>query len=396
MPPSHPSTLSHPLVAYQPISLLYKLFRITTILARLPLWLIQGLVPALRPYPTWNFMQSLFRQVSSNMLDMQATVGITQPLPLTPGKEGARWATIDPFTDELYVGPLVSSTVRPAKIGGTWYGIDAAPAASSSTSSAEPPQQQQQPASWTKVALHLHGGAFVIGDGRLADTQYLCGKLVQHAGFDAVFAPQYRLAGYGGRDPFPAALQDALTSYLYLVRTLGVPPAAITISGDSAGGNLALGLLRYLVRFGPQLHVPAPGRAVLISPWVNPSAALHTDYSTWPLFKTDYIPQSFVRWGTEAYIKQAENVAEGSEWVDPLGHPFRTDTPVFLSYASQEILSVDCVQWAKDWESVGNTGLTRHVEKDAVHDSLLVGNVTGWDKTADETAQQIAKWLEES
>ncbi|KAJ4393228.1 hypothetical protein N0V93_002436 [Gnomoniopsis smithogilvyi] len=382
MPPSHPSKLSHPLVAYKPISLLYQLFKITTILARLPLWLIRSLVPALRPYRTWNFTQAFVRHMTINVLDISTTIGITASLPLTPGKEGARWTTIEPFTDELYVGPLVSSTVRPAKIGGTWYGTDAAPSTA------------EQAASWKKVSLHIHGGAFVIGDGRIENTGYLCGNLIKHAKIEAVFAPQYRLAGYDGRDPFPAALQDALTSYLYLIRTLGIKPENITLSGDSAGGNLALGLLRYLERFGGQINVPKPGRVVLISPWVNPSASIRTDYSKWELFKTDILPQSFIRWGAKTYIKQAENVSEGSEWVDPLGHPFKTDTPVFLSYASREILSVDCARWATEWEGAGNTALTQHIEVDAPHDCLLVGNMTGWDEAARETGQHIAKWLD--
>lgn len=384
MPASHPSTLSHPLTAYQPIAIIYQLFKITTILARLPLWLVKSIIPALRPYPSWNVTQSLARQLIFNVLDMQATVGITARLPLSPGKERARWATTEPFTDELYVGPLVSSTVRPAKIGGTWYGVDVAPSTAAHATG------------WTRVALHLHGGAFVIGDGRSPATKYLCTNLIKHARFEAVFAPQYRLAGYGGRDPFPAALQDALTSYLYLIRTLGVKPENITLSGDSAGGNLALGLLRYLERFGGQINLPKPGRVVLISPWVNPSAVLHTDYSKWDLFKTDYLPNSFVRWGAKTYIKQAENISEGSEWVDPLGHPFKTDTPVFLIYASRELLSVDGAQWAKEWEGAGNSNLTRHIEKDAPHDSLLVGNMTGWDHTVEETGRQIAKWVEEN
>lgn len=382
MPPSHPSTLRHPLTAYKPISLIYQLFKITSILARLPLWLIKSLFPALRPHPSWDFTQAFARNLTYHVVDMQSKVGVTAALPLTPGKEGAQWALTEPFTDELYVGPLVSSSVRPAKIGGTWYGVEAAPSTVA------------QASGWKKVSLHIHGGAFVLGDGRFEGTKYLCTNLIKHAGFEVVFAPQYRLAGYDGRDPFPAALQDSLTSYLYLIRTLGVSPENITVSGDSAGGNLALGLLRYLERFGGQINVPKPGRVILISPWVSPSASLHTDYTTWDLFKTDYIPEAFIRWGAKTYIQQAENISEGSEWVDPLGHPFKTDTPVFMSYASREVLSVDCAQWAKEWEDAGNTGLTQHIEVDAPHDSFLVGDKTGWDKAVEETGRQMAKWLD--
>lgn len=377
------SVVAHPLLSYQPLTLLYQIFQITSIIARLPFWLIKSLLPALRPHPSWTFKQAIARSIIYNIGHANSTIGRTIPLPLTAGKEGARWALTDPFTDELYVGPLVSSArIRPVEIGGTWYGIAAAPATAASARR------------YTRVALHLHGGAFVIGDGRQADTGFLGSTLVTHARFEAVFVPQYRLAGYGGRDPFPAALQDALTSYLYLIRTLGIRPENVTVSGDSAGGNLAIGLLRYLERFGAQINVPKPGRVALVSPWVNPSLVLHEDTNQWELDKTDYLPESFPLWGATAYIKQADNVSEGSEWVDPLGHPFKSDTPVFLVWAEREKLSVDCAKWAEEWKGAGNKNLTTHLERNAPHDSLLLGHVSGWDTTAQGTCRQIARWVE--
>jgi hypothetical protein len=47
-------------------------------------------------------------------------------------------------------------------------------------------------------------------------------------------------------NPFPAALLDALAAYVHLVRVVGFKPKNIVVSGDSAGGNLALALVRYL------------------------------------------------------------------------------------------------------------------------------------------------------
>ncbi|KAJ9091609.1 hypothetical protein QFC21_007149 [Naganishia friedmannii] len=45
---------------------------------------------------------------------------------------------------------------------------------------------------------------------------------------------------------FPACLLDALAGYLFLTRDLGFEPSNIILMGDSAGGNLALALARYL------------------------------------------------------------------------------------------------------------------------------------------------------
>lgn len=392
MPPSTPSKLSFPLVSYQPISLFYRLAKILAILPRLPLWLVRAAIPALRPVRTWTFKQTIMRNVLLNVVDMFSNVGITETLSLKPGKEKSRWALIEPLEDALYVGPLLSETVRPTTIGGTWYGVPAAPDAATA-------------AGWTKVALHIHGGAFVVGDGRDANTGYLGRTLVARGGFDAVFAPQYRLAGYGGRDPFPAALQDALTAYLYLVRTLGVPPAAVTISGDSAGGNLAIALLRYLERFGAQAAVPKPGRVVLLSPWVKPSAALHTPYGSWELARTDFLPARFIKWGAEAYLLQTASAAaangDSNEWVDALGAPFATDVPVFLTWGDREILRPDCEAWAEEMRGAAQGGegawkLVVNVERGAPHDTLLLGDQLGWEKSAEEVAGQIKKFVEET
>lgn len=65
----------------------------------------------------------------------------------------------------------------------------------------------------------------------------------------------YRLAG--AQSPFPAAVQDVLSCYSYVL-DLGVPLENITVVGDSAGGNLAIALLRYLET--AQTQIPCPGR----------------------------------------------------------------------------------------------------------------------------------------
>jgi epsilon-lactone hydrolase len=81
--------------------------------------------------------------------------------------------------------------------------------------------------------LHLHGGWFNFGSAK--SYRQLVGHIAARAGARA-FIPDYRLAP---EHRFPAAANDAFASYLGLAKT-GVRRIAIT--GDSAGGNLALGL----------------------------------------------------------------------------------------------------------------------------------------------------------
>jgi acetyl esterase/lipase len=59
---------------------------------------------------------------------------------------------------------------------------------------------------------------------------------------------------------------DALASYVHLARKLGFKPHNIIVTGDSAGGNLALALVRYL-RDNPDLGLGMPGGLLLFSPW---------------------------------------------------------------------------------------------------------------------------------
>jgi acetyl esterase/lipase len=85
-----------------------------------------------------------------------------------------------------------------------------------------------------EAILHLHGGWFNWGSAQAF--RHFVGHIAAKAGVEA-FVPDYRLAP---ENPFPAAIEDAEACYVGLVER-GVKRIAIT--GDSAGGNLALVLL---------------------------------------------------------------------------------------------------------------------------------------------------------
>ena len=109
-----------------------------------------------------------------------------------------------------------------------------------------------------RVLLYLHGGGYVAGSIRYA------------AGFAGVIAAKtgvrtlciaYRLAP---EHPFPAALDDAMTAYQYLLGQ-GYHGSDITLIGESAGGGLILSLCLLLKAQG----IPLPTRLVAISPWTD-------------------------------------------------------------------------------------------------------------------------------
>ncbi|WP_462413518.1 alpha/beta hydrolase [Neobacillus sp. Marseille-QA0830] len=109
-----------------------------------------------------------------------------------------------------------------------------------------------------RVFLYLHGGAYIMGSCNTH--RYLASKLSRSTGA-RVLVPEYRLAP---EHPYPAALEDAMTVYRWLLST-GVATEKIIIGGDSAGGGLTLSTLLTLKDAGD----PLPALAVLLSPWTD-------------------------------------------------------------------------------------------------------------------------------
>lgn len=112
------------------------------------------------------------------------------------------------------------------------------------------------------VILYLHGGGYTCGD-----LEYAMGfgsTLAVQSG-TRVFCPAYRLAP---EHRYPAALEDALESYLYL-NEKGYAPSHITLCGESAGGGLCYALCLKLREMG----LEQPAGIIAISPWTDLTAS---------------------------------------------------------------------------------------------------------------------------
>src|SRR5512134_1871652 len=124
----------------------------------------------------------------------------------------------------------------------------------------------ERPAEWLRppgaradaAVLYLHGGGYVIGSPR--SHRHLAAAIARAAGTPA-FLVDYRLAP---EHPFPAALDDALAAYEWLLAR-GIAPGQVVVAGDSAGGGLTVATLLALRDRG----LPRPGGGVCISPWVD-------------------------------------------------------------------------------------------------------------------------------
>ena len=89
------------------------------------------------------------------------------------------------------------------------------------------------------LLVFFHGGGWVIGDLEIQDG--LCRAVADRAGC-AVLSVDYRLAP---EHPFPAAADDAWAACRWAAARaadLGVDSGRLGVAGDSAGGNLALGV----------------------------------------------------------------------------------------------------------------------------------------------------------
>jgi epsilon-lactone hydrolase len=180
-----------------------------------------------------------------------------------------------------------------------------------------------------RVTLHVHGGGYCMGSP--VTHRGLAGALSRTT-HGPVLLPDYRLAP---EDPFPAALDDVVAVYRWLVDDLGVDPRRVAVTGDSAGGGLAASLLVRLRDEGR----PLPAGYVGMSPWVDLAA---TGATMTALAAVD-------PWLTAGLVLPAGRAYAGDT---PLDHPqvsplyadLRGLPPMLVHVGSDEILLDDAVR----------------------------------------------------
>ncbi|MDE7138115.1 MAG: alpha/beta hydrolase [Ruminococcus sp.] len=106
------------------------------------------------------------------------------------------------------------------------------------------------------IILYLHGGGYVSGNIEYARG---FGSLLSVNNHIKVLSVAYRLAP---ENIFPAALDDALIAYRYLIEN-GYSPDRIVLCGESAGGGLVFSLALKL----KEENLPLPCGIIAVSPW---------------------------------------------------------------------------------------------------------------------------------
>lgn len=182
-----------------------------------------------------------------------------------------------------------------------------------------------------RVLLFFHGGGYMSGSLRSHRT------MVTGAGRAAgirTLAVDYRLAP---EHPFPAALEDALAAWRFLMAE-GYAPGSVAVGGDSAGGGLTLALAQRLRGAGDSL----PGCLWLVSPWTDltlTGASLAEKDAVDPLVHRDYLQEL-----AAAYL------SGGADAADPLVSPLYADLsalpPTLVQVGTAETLLDDAVRLA--------------------------------------------------
>lgn len=361
---------------YHPFKAIYAILVTAFEACRFPLWILKYLFAAGRPNKNWTFRQAMGVRIVKAYLHHTSAIEMITAQSLRSGIEGKRWAVIQPAKTALYKGPTDDSQIRPGPVGGTWY-----------------PMPYAGVNKTDRVLLEFHGGGFVIGDGRELDAGYLCRTLIKQCGFKYAFSLQYRLSS-NPKGQFPAALQDAITAYSYLIHKLHIAPERITFSGDSAGGNLALTLLRYIQEYGEQVGLPNPAGALLWSPWVNlKDAQSATKIYESPNHQTDYICAGFGSWGAHKYAKGNDSL---NPYISPLFGPFATPVPLFIQTGTCEVLYQDDVELAQKFGEIKGNVVELDVVQDAPHDIALIGNLLSFDAEFKQSAKKALAFLKQN
>lgn len=225
-----------------------------------------------------------------------------------------RYALAEPTDADTYSGSLSPNVAQPAPVGGLWY-----PAPIPIGSSSE-----------EKVVLYFPGGGFVLAFGQEMYGKPVSKAMSKYLGSRTFFA-QYRLST-DDTTRFPAALQDLVTFYTYIL-SLGIKPGNVILSGDSAAGNLVIALLRYL-EASPKL--PLPRGAIVWSPWVHVTPHADAEYAVSRNAASDSLTAPFLQWGAMSYLPKHEPTPEELAYISPLHHPFRTRVPLIIQAGTGE------------------------------------------------------------
>ena len=182
------------------------------------------------------------------------------------------------------------------------------------------------------IILYFHGGGYSTGScvyGRTLTSKLAATTSMDVLGFDYRLAPE---------NPYPAALEDALKVWDYLM-LLGYGARDVILAGDSAGGNLALALTLKLKDSKRLL----PRGLVLMSPWTDLTSSgesFKTKALVDPILSSEYLDRMIMAYTTGA----DESHDLENPYISPLYGDFTGFPPVYIQVGENEILLSDAMR----------------------------------------------------
>lgn len=228
------------------------------------------------------------------------------------------------------------------------------------------------------VVLQLHGGGYVA---KIKNSYYTMATYYSEAGNGiSVLSPDYRVAP---EDPYPAALEDAVASYQWLLDR-GLKGEQIILAGDSAGGGLAMALTMYLRDHG----MPLPRGIVAMSPWTDVTASGESytlNYELDPLFGNT--KESMI------YINDYPGDHDKKDpYISPIYGNFREFPPMLIQVGSTEMLLSDSVT-AASMADVAGCDVRLSIYDDMFHVFQMSGKILPDSKRAWEEVEQFIQLL---
>ena len=229
-----------------------------------------------------------------------------------------------------------------------------------------------------KVILQLHGGGYI---GAIYNNYYNVATYYCDAGDGiCVLSPDYRVAP---ENPYPAALEDAIASYQWLLDH-GWNGDQIILAGDSAGGGLSMALTMYL----RDHNMPLPCGIVAMSPWTDLTASGESytlNYELDPLFGNT--KESMI------YINDYPGDHDKKDpYISPIYGNFRQFPPMLIQVGSTEMLLSDSIT-AASMADIAGVEVRLSIYDDMFHVFQLSGKLIPEAKKAWDEVEQFLQLL---
>ncbi|MCJ1254633.1 hypothetical protein MMC24_002448 [Lignoscripta atroalba] len=244
-----------------------------------------------------------------------------------------------------------------------------------------------------RIVIWFHGGGYCLpaGPGHYAYCHEIWNQLSRPGNEAAVLVLSYSLAPQAR---YPAQLKQAVELVRHLINDLGRRPSTMAIAGDSAGGNLALGVFSHILHPHPAippLALSEPFKAaVLLAPWAN--FATHTSSFQRNQYKDLLGPPAANKWSS-AFMGNSPPDNYNQPYLAPVEWWEGIKVEEILVVAGEQEVLLDVVQdIAKKLESA-HPKTTTFIAAGEFHDEPVIGPDFGFPEC--ESARMIKSWLAE-